>query len=349
MMTKGIILTNENAKRIYNVFLNDGISAAKDFCFRLGYKLSTFYKIMKNQGKIIKKPITSRNKKWKIEQIESIVNIIGEVPEITLKEIQHKSFEFGFPKISFGTIHNYLDSELITLKKGSHENEKRNTPENKIKRKEYAEWFLNNQNLEMVFVDEFGFNLSTQRNYARSRKGDKAIIISPICAAAHASVAMAIHKDHGILYYECEFENYNRDSFNIFMTNLTYFLKDLNLLNICYILDNCPIHSHEDLSSISDNLSVKFKFLSPYSCMLNPIEEVFKDVKTNIKRMISITFRDRIKLISNMKIGRKQKERKKILIECLDLSVNEISKESVVKHINHIHSNFPGAIEMIDL
>ena len=83
--------------------------------------------------------------------------------------------------------------------------------------------------------------------------------------------------------------------------------------------------------------------------MLNPIEEVFKDVKTNIKRMISITFRDRIKLISNMKIGRKQKERKKILIECLDLSVNEITKESVVKHTNHIHSSLPGAIEMIDL
>ena len=83
--------------------------------------------------------------------------------------------------------------------------------------------------------------------------------------------------------------------------------------------------------------------------MLNPIEEVFKDVKTNIKRMISITFRDRIKLISNLKMGGKQKERKTILIECLDLSVNEITKESVLKHIHHIHSNLPGAIEMINL
>jgi len=50
--------------------------------------------------------------------------------------------------------------------------------------------------------------------------------------------------------------------------------------------DNSRIHKTEELIEIFSNSPHELKFLSPYSYMINPIENVFSKVKLSVKSVL---------------------------------------------------------------
>ncbi|KAF7685561.1 hypothetical protein CDIK_3690 [Cucumispora dikerogammari] len=54
----------------------------------------------------------------------------------------------------------------------------------------------------------------------------------------------------------------------------------------CLILDNARIYKLSDVAEIVTEYGYSFKFLSPYSYMLNPIEKSFSKIKNNIRSRI---------------------------------------------------------------
>ena len=144
------------------VYNNEGVIEARKLTTQLGYSKSTLYKIISNGGNVEEKySHPKREKKLDDQQMQIILYIIEEKPNLTLKEILESSVSMGIPAISQATLHNYLKDKLITLKKSHFMAEKRNTNETKNQRKEYAEWYLKNQNYKFIYVDEFGSNVST--------------------------------------------------------------------------------------------------------------------------------------------------------------------------------------------
>jgi len=245
-------MTTENAELIWKVYQQDGNGFSLRLSHQLGYKKSVFYSVIKQRG-IIKEGWKHLNKKKKLspEQITLIINLIEANPQMTLLELSRELAFYRVPSVSLSTLSRYLNCELITMKWASFQHENRNTEESKIKRYHYSEWFLTHQEYEFIFVDEFGFNFSTQRNYARSKEGQPAIVISPINAAVNTSVAMAISRNNGIIYFEDKKDAYNSDDFMIYFTNLCQAIHHMEINNPCIILDNCPIHKKEDINSVS--------------------------------------------------------------------------------------------------
>jgi transposase len=82
----------------------------------------------------------------------------------------------------------------------------------------------------------------------------------------------------------------NGVKFCAFVQELVERLRERDEMNGAWlILDNACIHKTRELQEIMASSSYELKFLSPYSYMLNPIENVFSKVKASAKRILSNT------------------------------------------------------------
>lgn len=82
-----------------------------------------------------------------------------------------------------------LNHELLfTLKIATPSPSSRNSFENKVERKKFAEWLLCLDPRRLVFIDEHGFNLWCRRSRARSKKGDRVTIPVTIQKMVNCSV-----------------------------------------------------------------------------------------------------------------------------------------------------------------
>ena len=109
---------------------------------------------------------------------------------MTLLELSRELSFYRVPIVSLSTLSRYLNCELITMKRASFQHENRNSEESRTKRYHCSEWFLTHQEYEFIFVDEFGFNFLTQRNFARSKEGQPEILISPNVVGSFAIIEL---------------------------------------------------------------------------------------------------------------------------------------------------------------
>jgi len=171
----------------------------------------------------------------------------------------------------------------------------------------------------------------------------------PISSPSNLSVCAAVNKNLGLIYYEYQHQSYDGDSFYMFLTNLSFYLQDIEMNNLCFVLDNCSIHCHEDLDYLTQKFNITLKFLPPYSPMLNPIEETFSELKQKIKTLFSTTKKDKIINIQRLPKGTKSLARRQILEEALIEAANDISHESISSYVNHMVSLIPKALGKMDL
>lgn len=253
-----------------------------------------------NARKIIKQYETEnrveKNKKGGSEKSALTTNIVNKLeeiiayhPEFTLKEMKLKIEEYvgnGFT-ISQSSICKCLQELRITLKLMHHEIERVNEPDILQKRKEYSLWFnnyFNNDYSGAVFIDEAGFNLHLRRSYARARRGERANIRIPTVRGRSITL-IASMMNNGMKY--CKIisnSTVNADIFSQYVNDLCAYLRDVeNLSNACLILDNARIHRKNDIERITNEFGYTYKFLSPYSYMLNPIENSFSKIKNGVR------------------------------------------------------------------
>lgn len=87
-------------------------------------------------------------------------------------------------------------------------------------------------------------------------------------------------KKHNINYYKTNRIQKQRLLTNLNNDNLINLMKNERRLNI--ILDNARIHTSKVVEMACDILNINLVFLPPYCPFLNPIENVWKDVKREI-------------------------------------------------------------------
>ena len=154
-------------------------------------------------------------------------------------------------------------------------------------RKDYALWFNNsfsNDFSRIVFIDESSFNLHLQRSYGRSKKGDRANVVTPTVRGRSISL-LASMKIKGMGHCKTiSNSTVNANVFNEYMNELCIYIRDvLSIEKACLILDNARIHKRDDIERITSQFNYEFKFLSPYSYMLNPIENAFSKIKNGVR------------------------------------------------------------------
>ncbi|KAF7691517.1 hypothetical protein CDIK_2544 [Cucumispora dikerogammari] len=81
----------------------------------------------------------------------------------------------------------------------------------------------------------------------------------------------------------------NAEFFSEYINESCIYLRDVKLIeNACLILDNAQIHKREDIQRIVSQYNYTFNFLSLYSYMLNPIENVFSKVKNGVRSKLRL-------------------------------------------------------------
>ena len=348
-MGNGKNIDPEHAKLIYATYLQNQ-EAAKVLCQQLGYQKTSFYKIVNLQGQISKPPKAGFTK-WSEQQINEVISFIENVnPQATLYEI-HDEFvgKRNFPEISICTLWRYLYNELITLKKVSPHNQKRNDPQIKIQRQQYANWFLQNQHRTFIFIDECGFNLNTIRTQARAKKGKRAIVKVAQNQGTNKSVIMAVNKDIGTVYFDEKTGSLNSEDFTIFVSSLLDVINTFNMPNVTLVFDNCKIHVEDEIDRICSYAGWEYCFLPPYSPMLNIIEEAFSTLKAAIKNLMAgVLYQERIQ-IANLPFGEKTRAREGILNRALYASVQEITQPKVMSYWQHMMSFIPDILALNDV
>jgi transposase len=150
---------------------------------------------------------------------------------------------------------------------------------------------------DIICIDESGINGDIYAKYGWSRKNKRLICDIPIkeLPIKH-SLIMAIDIN-GVIYYELYKQTaINSQLFGSFLEVLVSEYKNKYIL-----MDNVSFHKCKIITDIIKDSGNKILFIPPYSPDFNPIEEVFSQMKSFIRKYINpVTINKNIfKLISD--------------------------------------------------
>ena len=298
-------ITVESKKLLLNLVNNQGF-CIKDAAEQLDIKYSSARNLIANENKksdatiddvgLAAEPEMPPNPrgapgKLNAEILNIIENIIEEDPGATLKwmkvllETRHQI------SLSTSTIDNALKRLKITMKSSSKVLDRVNAEDTLIKRQEYADMFTREapENMDnCIFIDESGFNLHLRRNKARSRIGTRAPIVIPAVRGRNMSLIVADNKSRTLHYKVITDGTCNSVKFAQFLSELFIIIRDDPLLHGSWIImDNAKIHSRALISDICSQSGCVLKYLSPYSYMLDPVENIFSKIKLYVRSRLT--------------------------------------------------------------
>jgi transposase len=161
----------------------------------------------------------------------------------------------------------------------------RNSPEQVERIFAYAVYYNNNapnDALELIWVDETGFNLHIRRKFGRAQKGHRASIQVPTQRGKNISIAAAMSYN-GLLTISINFCALDVHKFGQFVESLCELLRKSERTYCWIILDNARFHHCANVAQIVEQNGHQLIFLPPYSPMLNPIESLFGKWKTLVR------------------------------------------------------------------
>ena len=89
---------------------------------------------------------------------------------------------------------------------------------------------------------------------------------------------------NSLYYYEAQEVSYNSDRFMDFLASLFEYLEKDGQTCVTLVMDNVRFHHVDAVADLIARRGHKTLFLPPYSPMLNPIENLFSQLKHYIKK-----------------------------------------------------------------
>jgi transposase len=268
-----------------------------------------------------RKPGAGRKPKLTDDHSQFLISYADEHPTAILLDIR-QALCAAFPEvsISISTLHRHLIEKCkVTLKKLEKIPAARNSERVLKLRKERIEEWEATSELDFakncVFIDESGFNLYTQRNYGRSRRGTpakgivptaKGVTITILGAISQAGVIdISLKKPQAVSASKKRKANDSTarvisgrigtrtEHFLAYISNVMDVLDRNGMKGQYLVMDNAPIHTPGKVRELVEGRGYKCLYLPPYSPFLNPIEEFWSKVKAGVRRN-ALTADDRL-------------------------------------------------------
>jgi transposase len=221
--------------------------------------------------------------------------LIYDNPDITLRQLcEEYESEYGV-KVSIATMSNTLKRLGFVRKKKVFYDPKKIKPGAEKLKKEYDRKLHEILPQNRFYLDETGFYLNMTSRLGWSRKGrdrhpvEAKPVHSPVRLNTLALVSQA-----GV-QIACSYSgNLNGDRFIQYLeTNILPLLKPDQVL----IMDRHPAHCAAVVKAFLRAHHIPYLYLPPYSPELNPIEEIFAQIKQFIRRLKPRTLYDLIQRI----------------------------------------------------
>ena len=278
------------------------------------------------------------------DQIEIILTWFEADCQMTLKQAADRiSQDFG-KSVSTSTVGNYLDGHLMTFKKVHKMPLSLNSEENKSKRRDLclklAEHHRDGR--EIIFMDETNFNLFCKRTKGWARRGDRATMTLPNSKGPNLHLISGFTST-ALVGFTTRRGSFKADDADEWLRQLLRDrAEDHDLSNVVIICDNAPCHSHfERVISEQEFSGTELLRLAPYSCMLNPIENIWSKVKNYVKTSLAnppVSF--------DMTLG---EQRMRHLEQVVQIAVNQVTMQDCLRCYNHSLSLHPPALAMQDM
>lgn len=230
-----------------------------------------------------------------VEHMQLLLASLDENPLLTLKEMRRSLQDrFDGLDLSEATVSRALDKQLITLKCLSRDADvpvARNTPENRARRQEFAEWLIGlAPECHLIYVDETGFNIWTRRSRGRSQRGQRVRRMLHTQRGVQVNVLQAIAPDLGLAHHKIVCQTLTANLFQAFVEELLQAVSNRDDVNnadqFCIIMDGARFHNGV---RIPEQFAANWRVvvLPPYSPFLNPVESAHSCLKAAIKRQLS--------------------------------------------------------------
>ncbi|KAF7696424.1 hypothetical protein CDIK_1896 [Cucumispora dikerogammari] len=126
--------------------------------------------------------------------------------------------------------------------------------------------------------------MHVHRRQSRSPAEQRANILAPTVRGRSITLIMSISSSSIIFPKVITNSTVNADIFINYFEQLCNCLKNnLQRNNVCLIMDNARIYKAAEIARIISEYSYTYKFLSPYSYMLNPVENSFLKIKGSVR------------------------------------------------------------------
>ena len=316
----------------------------------LNVKRATAYTIVRNYnatGRRFALPHAG-GRQFKLDDncVDYLVMMIETNPCITLKRMNMQLRETwpNTPQVSDSTIARVLDGQLISVKKSHDIVATRNEPRIKEQRVLYAEWMYNyGLGGHRIYIDETGFNMYTRRQYGRAPVGQRVNRIVNGQRGRNTTVIVAISDQVGVVYYEIVVGGVTGEIFRNFITSLTAILDNERAF---LIMDNAPSHNNIHIDSEYQDL----KFLPAYSPFLNPIENCFSVLKSDMKQRLNVVQEEAGNRRAAQEAGMSLVQwRENILKKELTTSMDVITREIFANNYRKANSYLTDCIQSKDI
>lgn len=208
----------------------------------------------------------------------SLIALINDDCTITLQSMIDKLNLTVHPS----TIWRWLKAMNMTFKIARSIPQSRNCDSVKMERKMYAEWYINiaidRRYNNIIFVDESPFTLHMLRNHGRALRGQTPNPVVTNSRGDNITMILAVSATN-VVHCEAIFTNVNHIIFQEFLSKLEQILGDGDYT---IVMDN--VRFHHSNSEFYDEYDYEIHYLPRYSPFLNPCEEVFSQIKSNVRR-----------------------------------------------------------------
>ena len=234
----------------------------------------------------ITKPNGHRPRKLNEQQINQLREWVDEDCQRTLVDLVTLMKETFEVDISTASIGRYLDRLHYRVKKISIVPIAGNCSITIDKRFDYCISFIaldTNSRDKLLFIDETGISIHCRSNYGRSKVGHRANLQVNAVRGRNYSVC-AVMSIEGLYFHQAQPTCYNIFEFIDYLQQLIDHLTNDGKTGYTLIMDNVRFHRAEEVKNLVESNRHNLLFLPPYSPFLNPIENMFNQLKFYVKR-----------------------------------------------------------------
>lgn len=341
-------VSNSEVEQICMNYTAKGMSA-KEIAELMGKKLSTVetyiskYKKNPNVEEIKPKEKKGGGERWKKFSDEEKKWVVKQTEDHNSKTMVsiREDFKNKWNKdISFSTINKIQKDNHLSTKQLYPEPVERNSPKTIEERYQYVHRVMGRSREDMIFLDESGMGLKIRRGRGKNKIGHKATELrhyrgeNRTGSGPHVSIVAAFSPTEGILHYQLRLGSSTARVYGEFMDTL---LRHPHFSRSRYIVDdNAKIHSDSKIQEVLDAQAVEHTYdhLPAYSPQLNPIEQVWNQVKMYVKEKI------------------REAEEKRLpmqLDEWIETGLKRITKENCIGYMDEVYRKYGICIDKLPL
>lgn len=244
---------------------------------------STVHRWVNNINNISNKKLVDINK-----LVEFIHKLLLKDSFITLLTIKNKIFDKFKQSFSLSFIHTIIIKKLkFSYKKVNHKLFHKSIDDLFLKQKQFLENIKSVNKDNIICIDETYIHSNYFTSYGWCQRNKRLMHFKKSNPIKY-SMLMAISNKKIINYeiYKCNVDK-------IIFAN---FMRKLNnkFVNHHFLMDNVSFHKTKLITDILSSSSNKLLYIPPYSPQFNPIEEVFSQLKRNLRQFNKCTIIQKI-------------------------------------------------------